>query len=255
MSIAQHTKANGLRAGKRVLMSRKSTMTKLIVGCVLMTGLTACETRTDRAVKVGNMLITNPKGNHPIRVSKQMIEMKIPVRRGDYGLNAEKKMELASFINRYRREGEGRLVLAAPSGQPNEVAVVDVLNDVRDNMKGQGVVRAMVKLRPYSPKGEPEAPIIISFLGYKATGPKCGALTRDMGSERDNLPGENFSCANQANFAAMIANPKDLIEPRDMTPRSGERRDSQWSKFVKGKYMGREKSKEQKQTLGSAVGG
>jgi len=248
MSIVQPTKSSRRLAVKSVLINRKSTLVKLLAGCVLMTGLAACETRTDRAVKVGNMLVTNPKGNHPIRVSKQMIEMKIPVRRGDYGLNAEKKMQLGSFINRYRREGEGRLILSAPSGQPNEVAVVDVLNDVRDHMKGHGIVRQMVKLRPYSPKGEPEAPIVISFLGYKAVGPKCGALTRDIGSERNNLPGEQLSCANQANFAAMIANPKDLVEPRDMTPRSGERRDVQWGKFVKGEYMGRKKSKEQKKS-------
>ncbi len=255
MSIVQPEKSSGKLTGQSVLVNRKSTLVKLIVGCVLVTGLAACETRTDRAVKVGNMLVTNPKGNHPIRVSKQMIEMKIPVRRGDYGLNAEKKMELGSFISRYRREGEGRLILAAPSGQPNEVAVVDVLNDVRDHMKSHGIVRQMVRLKPYTPRGEPEAPIVIKFLGYKAVGPKCGALTRDIGGERDNLPMESLSCANQANFAAMIANPKDLVEPRDMTPRSGERRDVQWKKFVNGQYMGRKKSKAQRKTLSSAVGG
>lgn len=239
---------------KRVLMSRKSLMIKIAVGCILATGLTGCETPGDRAVKVGKMLITNAKGNHPIRVSKQMIRMHIPVRRGDYGLNSDKKMELGNFVDRYRREGEGRLILSAPAGQPNEVAAFNVLNDVRDKMKAHGIVRQMVRLSPYSPKGDPEAPIIVSYLGYKAEGPKCGSLTRDVGGEGRNLPGEQLACATQANFAAMIANPKDLVEARDESARSGERRDQLWDKYVVGKSTETQKSSEQKQTLGASVG-
>ena len=250
MSIAQPQ----MPLSKRTSGTRKTMMIKIVAGCLLATGLTGCAVPNDRAVKVGKMLVTNPKGNHPIRVSKQMIKMQIPVRRGDYGLNAEKKMELGIFVDRYRREGEGRLILSAPAGQPNEVAAFNVLNDVRDSMKSHGVVRQMVKLTPYTPKGDPEAPIIVSYLGYKAEGPKCGPLTRDFGGEGRNLPYEQHTCANQANFAAMIANPKDLIEARDETPRSGERRDQLWDKYVKGASTVTKKSSDQKKTLGSSVG-
>ncbi len=235
--------------------SKNSMMIKIVAGCVLVTGLAGCEVNHDRAVKVGQLHITNAKGNHPIRVSKQVIKLKIPVRRGDYGLSSEKKMELGAFVEQYRRDGEGKMVLSAPAGQPNEVAAFNVLNDIRDSMKTHGIVRQMVRLKPYSPKGDPEAPIVVSYMGYKAEGPKCGPLKRDVSSERNNLPGEQLSCANQANFAAMIANPRDLVEARGETPRSGERRDRQWKKFLDGKYMGREKSPEQLQSLSGAFGG
>ncbi len=256
MSIVQPPALSGNEraASKRVLMSKKNMMIRIVAGCVLVTGLVGCETRQDRAVKLGRMIVTNAKGNHPIRVSKQMIRMKIPVRRGDYGLNSEKKMELGNFVEQYRREGEGKLILSAPAGQPNEVAAFNVLNDIRDSMKSHGIVRQMVRLRPYSPKGDPEAPIIISYLGYKAEGPKCGPLTRDVGGEYANRPGEQLACANQANFAAMVANPRDLVEPRDESPRSGERRDQLWDKYVKGDSTETKKSKDQKTTLSSAVG-
>ncbi len=251
MSIAQPQMLLSKRAllSKRSFMSKKSMILKLTAGCILATGLAGCEVHNDRSVKVGKMLITNPKGNHPIRVSKQMVKMHIPVRRGDYGLNAEKKLELGGFISRFRRQGEGRVIISAPAGQPNEVAAFNVLNDVRDAMKSLGITRKMVTLSPYSPKGDPEAPIIVSYLGYSAQGPKCGFLTRDFGGEGRNLPGEQLSCAVQANVAAMIANPKDLIQARDEAPRSGERRDIQWKKFLDGKYMGREKSSDQKSSL------
>ena len=256
MSIAQPPILSGPRVllSKRILMSRKTTMIKIAAGCIFAASLAGCAAPNDRAVKVGKMLITNPKGNHPIRVSKQMIKMHIPVRRGDYGLNSEKKMELGNFVDQFRREGEGRLILSAPAGQPNEVAAFNVLNDVRDSMKSHGIVRQMVKLSPYTPKGDPEAPIIVSYLGYKAEGPKCGPLTRDIGGEGRNLPYEQHACATQANMAAMIANPKDLIEARDESPRSGERRDQLWDKYVKGDSTETKKSSDQKKTLGSSVG-
>jgi len=256
MSIVQPQMLSSKRAllSKRSFMSKKSMMIKITAGCILAAGLAGCEAHSDQAVKVGKLLTTNPRGNHPIRVSKQMIKMHIPVRRGDYGLNAEKKMELGNFVDQYRREGEGRLILSAPAGQPNEVAAFNVLNDVRDSMKSHGIVRQMVKLSPYSPKGDPEAPIVVSYLGYKAKGPKCGPLTRDFGGERRNLPYEQHSCATQANIAAMVANPKDLVEARDESPRSGERRDQLWDKYVKGDSTETKKSSDQKKTLGSSVG-
>ena len=238
----------------RVQVNHKTMMIKIVAGCLLATGLAGCKTYEDRGVKVGQMVVTNAKGNHPIRVSKQMIRMRIPVRRGDYGLNAEKKMELGNFVDRYRREGEGRLIISAPAGQPNEVAAFNVLDDVRDAMKIHGVVRKMVKLSPYSPKGDPEAPIVLSYLGYKAEGPKCGLLMRDLGGDRRNRPMEQLSCATQANLAAMIANPKDLVEMRDETPRSGERRDQLWNKYVKGDSTETKKSSDQKADLGNEVG-
>ena len=40
----------------------------------------------------------------------------------------------------------------------------------------------------------------------------------------------------------MIANPADLLGPRSETPRSGERRDQVWGKYVQGEPTGARKS-------------
>lgn len=236
-------------------LSRGSTMMlRLLLGSALTVTLAGCETYKQREVKVGPMFVTDAKGAHPITVARKTIEMKIPVRRGDYALSPEKKLELGGYIERFRRDGEGKIVVSAPSGQPNEGAAYRVLDDVREVMKTHGIVRNMVKLSPYTPKGDPEAPILIGFLGYEAKGPECGPLTRDMTSDKRNLPYEQLSCATQANMAAMIANPRDLVEPRDETPRSGERRDVMWEKYVKGESTESKKSADQKSTLANSVG-
>jgi pilus assembly protein CpaD len=229
-------------------------MLRLMMGGVLALTLAGCETHRDRGVKIGEMVVTNAKGNHPIVVSKKMVQFQIPVRRGDYALSVEQRSELGQFIDRYRREGEGKLVISAPAGQPNEAAAYHVLDDVRDTMKSHGIVRQMVKLEPYSPPSDPEAPILVGFLGYEAKGPECGPLTRDMTGDRRNLPYEQLSCAIQANTAAMVANPRDLVMAREETARPGERRDVLWGKFVKGESTETEKTKEQQSNLNSEAG-
>lgn len=242
------------RGQHKVSMNKRTMMVRVLTGSLLAFSLAGCETHRDRGVKVGEMVVANPKGNHPIIVAKKMIELRIPVRRGDYALNGEKKMELGNFVERYRREGEGRIVVSAPAGQPNEVAAFNVLDDVRDTMMAHGIVREMVKLSPYTPSGDPEAPIVVAYLGYTATGPTCGPLTRDMTGERDNLPLESLACANQANMAAMVANPRDLVQARDETPRPGERRDVLWEKFVKGDTTESKKSADQKSKFSESIG-
>ena len=51
----------------------------------------------------------------------------------------------------------------------------------------------------------------------------------------------------------MIANPRDLIEMRNGTPRSGERRDEVWRKYVGGKSTISETSQEEKAGMISDV--
>jgi pilus assembly protein CpaD len=229
-------------------------MIRLLMGGVIALTLAGCETHRDRGVKIGEMVVTNAKGNHPIVVSKKMIQHQIPVRRGDYALSIEQRTMLGQFVDRYRREGEGKIVISAPAGQPNESAAFQVLNDVRDTMKSHGIVREMVRLDPYTPASDPEAPILVGFLGYEAKGPECGPLTHDMTGDRRNQPYEQLSCATQANTAAMIANPRDLVMAREETARPGERRDMLWGKYVKGESTETEKSKDQKSKLSSEAG-
>jgi len=61
-----------------------------------------------------------------------------------------------------------------------------------------------------------------------------------------NMPWPNMGCATQRNFAAMVANPEDLLHPRGETPRPGERRDVVWDKYVAGEVTGSKWGSEEK---------
>ena len=82
--------------------------------------------------------------------------------------------------------------------------------------------------------GDAQAPIRISYSRYVAEGPQCGKWSSNLAETSSNLNYPNLGCATQANFAAMIANPADLVAPRTATPRIGDRDHTVWEKYIKG---------------------
>jgi len=83
-------------------------------------------------------------------------------------------------------------------------------------------------------RGDPSAPLRISYLQYVAAPPDCPDWSENISRDPQNMPWTNMDCATQRNLAEMVANPEDLIGPRGETPRPGERRDVVWGKYVKG---------------------
>jgi pilus assembly protein CpaD len=58
---------------------------------------------------------------------------------------------------------------------------------------------------------------------------ECGQWPDDLGASnisvtQENAPHWNYGCATQANLAAMIDNPNDLLEPRRQTPANSVQR-------------------------------
>ena len=69
------------------------------------------------------------------------------------------------------------------------------------------------------------APIRLGFTRIKAVSPPCGRWTADIVPDtRKGDDGAEFGCATQANLAAMVENPNDLLMPRAQTPVHGWQR-------------------------------
>ena len=82
-------------------------------------------------------------------------------------------------------------------------------------------------------------------MSYVAIVPECGSWPTNLARDSGNLPHVNLGCAIQRNLAALSANPRDLLEQRGMTPRSSERRDVIWGKYIKGESTFAERAKEE----------
>jgi pilus assembly protein CpaD len=69
------------------------------------------------------------------------------------------------------------------------------------------------------------APIRLSYVAITAQTAPCGAWPEDLAlNTLENRNYYNFGCATQSNLAAQIANPTDLVGPRQMSPIDAEQR-------------------------------
>lgn len=198
--------------------------------------------------QVAGWTLVDPSQRHPILVSQQPTHMKVRVARGSQGLTPSQRADVLDFAVKWRATdaGNSRLVISAPSGSANEVAAMHAVQDIRGLLEENGFQQSAVTIEAVHEEAGSEPPIRVSYLRYVAEAPECGGWPANLADQRDNLPYANFGCATQRNFAAQIANPADLLGPRNETARSSERRGTNWEKYVKGEPTGARKSQDEK---------
>jgi len=222
----------------------------VLLTCAVMAG---CNAHREKSVK--GWLVADPTARHPIHVGSTPVALEIPVPANSYGLSQRQKYEVRSFLNEYREKNEGPLTVTAPSGGSNEVAVMHALGDIRREFNRASVDRNEVNFDAYSGVGSAPAPIKISFSSYTAHGPDCGDWSDNLARDPRNVPYRNLGCATQRNLAAMISNPRDLVEPRTMTPRDSQRRDVIMDKYVRGDTTVAKKAGDEKAKVSEVEGG
>lgn len=230
-------KTRDLRSGCLVLAA---TISALALG--------GCMHGSEPGTRVAGWTLIDPAQRHPILVSQQPSVLPLQVARGTSGLSPRQRAEIVNFYAHFRAQsgGNGRVIVHAPSGSPNEVAAMHVVQEVRALLHSEGASEADINVEAYHSESDPQPPIRLSYMKYVAEAPDCGVWTSNLASEPANLPYPNLGCATQRNFAAQIANASDLIQPRGMTSRSSERRDTIWNKYIKGDPTGSKKTDEEK---------
>jgi pilus assembly protein CpaD len=208
----------------------------LAVLTVTTLALGGCRIGDEPGAHVAGWTLVDARQRHPIVVSEQPANMTLRVARGSQGLTPQQRANAVDFMTRYRGRdaGNARVLIAVPSGTPNEVAAMHAVADLRQLMRDFDISDANMAIRPYAAAGEREPPIRITYTRFVAEAPECGDWSTNLAEDPRNVYYPNFGCAQQRNLAAQIANPADLLGPRTMSPAASERRDVVWDKFTKG---------------------
>lgn len=133
-------------------------------------------------------------------------------------LAPRQREDVRAFAAEYRRSARGPMSVQVPSGVPGAHRT---LEGVRGALAEAGVPASAVATSSYPP-GDPRlaSPIRLSFPALKAGVPsKCGLWPQDLGISEPgfnnrNEPFWNYGCAMQANVAAQIDDPVDLVRGR-----------------------------------------
>jgi pilus assembly protein CpaD len=183
---------------------------------------------------------------HPIRLSEgeHTIELLIGTGRGD--LTASQRAQVTAMARSWHREATGVFVVEIPTGTPNARAAKYAAREVQSLLRASGVpARGITTRTVASPAPEALLPLRVSYTTIVAEAGPCGDWPEDIGvspypslttlpASSDNRPYWNFGCATQANLAASVANPEDLVQPRAEGPPLAARRQTVIEKYRKG---------------------
>ena len=147
------------------------------------------------------------------------------------GLSQNQTLALGDMVNRFAQEGAPMLTVEAPSG--DDPVSSDVAWRIKGALEAQGVPPYQVRVVTYVAP-DPRAPVLVGFDTIRAAVPTCGTSWTNLGRTGANAGYANFGCAVNANLAAQIANPRDIVQPRAMEPGSAARRSVVFDKFRAG---------------------
>jgi pilus assembly protein CpaD len=215
----------------------------LLLSCVAL-ALFGCRGREEAGAHVAGWSLVDASQRHPILVSQKPATLSIRVASGAHGLSDGQAAQVSDFLARYRNKdsGNSKLVIAVPTGSPNESAAMRAVGNMREMIREFGFSESTVAMQPYNGGRDPGAPVRLAYLRYVAEAPECGHWPTNLAHDPRNLPYPNFGCAQQHNLAAQVANPADLLGPRTVMPADAERRAVVIERYRQGKTTAAEKS-------------
>ncbi|MGV3577758.1 CpaD family pilus assembly protein [Brevundimonas sp.] len=160
-----------------------------------------------------------PTSRYSLQVEPGVDRMALAVH--ETGLSENQTSALRDMVNRFAAEGAPMLTVEAPSG--DDPVSSDVAWRVKGALEAQGVPSYQVRVVTYVAP-DPRAPVLVGFDTVRAAVPQCGQSWTNLARTGNNAGSANFGCAVNANLAAQIANPRDIVTPRAMTPSDAGRR-------------------------------
>jgi pilus assembly protein CpaD len=202
---------------------RSFISSRLPLALLSFSALGACATSAIPPTNIGPTP-TRADG-HVIEVTQGAARLEISVSPSDTTLTDKARSDLHDFAAAYLRYGHGALILSTPSGGANAGAASMLAGQTRMSLVESGVAFGAVAGSTYDASDNASAPIVVSFARFEAQAPNCRPIyEQDLGRQEDNQAWDSFGCAMQANLAAEVEDPADLLQPRADAPRDSNRR-------------------------------
>ena len=133
----------------------------------------------------------------------------------DQGLSSNQHAALRSLAARYGASGAGQVRIESPAGE--DPVAVQQAYAMRTFLQAVGIPEDRIQMAAYVAP-DPRAPVLAGFETLRASVPDCAVEARNMGARLSNQSSGGFGCAITANMAAQIADPRDILGARPMTP-------------------------------------
>jgi pilus assembly protein CpaD len=200
--------------------SMNDTMRITALAAVLLAGSCSSDVGT---------LSADGERNHPIVVEPSSNSIKLPFSATDAGLLPEDSLRFEAFVDAYQHGGNGAISVSAPAGPASNAAI----SYFGERLAQMGVPRSRILVGTHD-VANGDTSVELDFIGYSAHTDQCGDWSMDLAETSSNETSPNFGCSVQHNIAAMVEDPRDLVEPRDLGPGDATRHAIILEKYEKG---------------------
>lgn len=211
--------------------------TLALTGALVLTLFTAaCNTTRYEPSVTGSVPNDGFRTRHPIVVEEGEETFDVPVGSQGAALPRHLVAAIESFGRQAREQGASGITVMVPSGSRNEASAYRASREITEALGRAGFAAHAVSKVPYAAVGpEDAAPIRLAYPRIVARVPhRCGRWPDQVAGSFDNSDYWNFGCATQANIAAQVAEPSDLVAPAPLGKADATRRAAVLQAYRKG---------------------
>lgn len=196
----------------------------------------ACNTTKLEPSVTGSVPTDGFRTRHPIVIEQGEETFDVPVGAQNTGLSPHVVATVEAFGREARAGGATGITVMVPSASANEAAAYRASRQIADALGRAGFAGHAVSMIAYAAEGPDDAaPIRLSYPRTVARVPhRCGRWPAQVVGGNDNSDYWNFGCATQANIAAMVAEPTDLVAPAPLGKADATRRAAVIQSYRKG---------------------
>jgi pilus biogenesis lipoprotein CpaD len=177
----------------------------------------------------------DPHYSHPSTVERKTARLDVgPLYAGKPTPADSQRID--EFLAAYHTQGEAPLEVTVPGKSTEDPAAREHALQLANALMQRGVPAKDINL--YVAESQTAGTASVTFPIYVTAPERCGYVEGFWDFGHDNAISPNFGCAIQHNTDAMVADPRDLVYPREMTPgRSGARAYYVVTNYQQGKAL------------------
>jgi pilus assembly protein CpaD len=140
-------------------------------------------------------------------------------------ISGPERHRLGSFLSQVRPEDADAIVLAveplhAPAGDKKPILLRLRQREIMSAFQQAGAAAETISIDAAQ---APADSVVATVRTHVVVLPGCPDWSTDPRRGGNNQPSSNWGCATAVNFGIMIANPRDMIRGRGLSPANGER--------------------------------
>ena len=168
-----------------------------------------------------------------VQIAESIERLELYTRPNGLELSARDQLAVSQFLQNYGRRGDGPIYINIPSAAASGMGAQQAQAIIRQNLASMGLSAAGVQTGQYHSAYGAPAPVVVSYRTLKAVPQDCRTLG-NLTYTHTNQPYDGFGCAQTANLAAMIDDPRQLLEPYTMGAPDSQRRQTIYDKYIEG---------------------